>query len=118
MPSGLLNRLTNVLLFSFQELSVKDVVEGKGPSAVSGKMVTVSYVGKIGNKVFDQSKNFSFRLGRGEVIKGWDIGVKDMKVGGKRILDIPPELGYGKQRTGPIPPNSQLHFEVELKRVA
>jgi FKBP-type peptidyl-prolyl cis-trans isomerase len=98
-------------------LSKKDVIEGKGPTATNGAMVTVSYVGKIGSKVFDQHKSFTFRLGRGEVIKGWDLGVKGMKVGGKRILDVPPELGYGKKRAGPIPPNSQLTFEVELKRV-
>ena len=81
-------------------------------------MVTVSYVGKIGNKVFDQNKSFSFKLGKGEVIKGWDMGVKNMKVGGKRVLEVPPELGYGSKGIGPIPGNSQLHFEVELKHVS
>ncbi|XP_052098186.1 46 kDa FK506-binding nuclear protein-like [Mytilus californianus] len=96
---------------------------GHGPVAQSGKMVHVYYTGKLQKtgKQFDscnQGKPFRFRLGKGEVIKGWDIGVSGMKVGGKRKLVIPSQQGYGNQRQGPIPPGSTLMFEVELKSVS
>jgi len=100
-------------------LIIEDVREGNGPEVRSGKLAHVMYVGRLANnKEFDRSvKPFSFHLGRGEVIKGWDQGVAGMKVGGKRKIIVPSTLGYGKRATGPIPANSELHFEVELKSV-
>lgn len=88
-----------------------------------GKMAHVYYVGKLqkDGKQFDsctKGKPFRFRLGASEVIQGWDKGVEGMKVGGKRRLTVPPQQAYGNQRQGPIPPNSTLVFEVELKGVS
>ncbi|VDH98762.1 FK506-binding nuclear protein [Mytilus galloprovincialis] len=96
---------------------------GHGPVAQPGKMVHVYYSGKLQKtgQQFDScqgGKPFRFRLGKGEVIKGWDVGVSGMKVGGKRKLVIPSQQGYGNQRQGPIPPGSTLMFEVELKSVS
>ncbi|CAG2240279.1 FPR3_4 [Mytilus edulis] len=96
---------------------------GHGPVAQPGKMVHVYYTGKLQKtgQQFDScqgGKPFRFRLGKGEVIKGWDVGVSGMKVGGKRKLVIPSQQGYGNQRQGPIPPGSTLMFEVELKSVS
>ena len=101
------------------QVKIEDVQVGTGAEAVPGKRVTVNYTGKLENgKVFDSSvgkQPFTFDLGAGQVIAGWDQGVKGMKVGGKRILTIPPELGYGAQgAAGVIPPNATLIFEVEL----
>jgi FKBP-type peptidyl-prolyl cis-trans isomerase len=93
---------------------------GTGTEAVSGKTVSVHYTGWLENgQKFDSSRDrgqaFSFPLGAGRVIKGWDEGVAGMKVGGKRTLTIPPELGYGARGApGAIPPNATLKFEVEL----
>ena len=101
---------------------IEDVVKGNGPEAVRGKTVEVHYTGwpTDGTK-FDSSVGrgpFSFRLGAGEVIEGWDRGVAGMKVGGKRKLTLPPELGYGARGAPPaIPPNAELVFEVELLAV-
>jgi len=102
------------------KLQIEDLVMGTGAEAVKGKVVSVHYTGWLtdGNK-FDSSKDrgqpFQFPLGRGQVIRGWDEGVQGMKVGGKRKLTIPPELGYGAQGAGGvIPPNATLVFEVEL----
>ncbi len=104
-------------------LTVIDEVVGEGPSAKSGDRVTVHYTGWLldGTK-FDSSKDknqpFSFSLGAGDVIPGWDQGVAGMKVGGKRKLTIPPDLGYGVQGAGGvIPPNATLKFEVELLKI-
>ncbi len=97
-----------------------DVEVGEGPAAVSGKEVTVHYTGTFPNgKKFDSSVDrdepFTFQLGAGRVIKGWDEGVAGMRIGGKRKLIIPPELGYGKRGAGSvIPPDAVLHFDVEL----
>jgi FKBP-type peptidyl-prolyl cis-trans isomerase len=102
-------------------LKIQDEVVGTGTVAIAGKMVTVNYTGTLSDgKKFDSSYDhgqpFSFVLGAGQVIQGWDEGVAGMKVGGKRKLTIPPELGYGNQNVGNglIPPNSTLIFEVEL----
>ncbi|KAH9524759.1 hypothetical protein Btru_027741 [Bulinus truncatus] len=102
---------------------VEDVKVGHGPEAKPGKMVSVYYVGTLSksNKRFDsctEGKPFRFRLNQGEVIKGWDVGLTGMKVGGKRKITVPPSQGYGNNKQGPIPPNSTLVFEVELKAVS
>ncbi|MGK3983405.1 FKBP-type peptidyl-prolyl cis-trans isomerase [Sorangium sp. So ce136] len=105
-------------------LGIEDLKEGTGAEAKPGQTVTVHYVGTLtnGNKFDssrDRNKGFSFNLGAGQVIKGWDQGVAGMKVGGVRKLTIPPELGYGARGFPPvIPPNSTLLFEVELLSVA
>lgn len=100
-----------------------DIVVGTGATAVAGKPVKVHYTGWLTNgKKFDSSVDrgqpFGFPLGGGQVIKGWDEGVAGMKVGGKRQLRIPPELGYGARGAGgAIPPNATLIFDVELLEV-
>ncbi len=104
-------------------LKITDLRIGKGAKAVSGKTVTVNYKGTlVSGKMFDQSygkQPFSFQLGAGQVIKGWDEGVAGMKVGGKRKLVIPARLGYGSQGAGGvIPPNATLVFIVELLGVS
>lgn len=108
------------------DLVKTDTVVGKGKEAVAGKTVEVHYTGwlhdpkadKQRGKQFDSSVGrgpFSFPLGGGRVIKGWDEGVAGMKVGGKRTLVIPPEMGYGKRGAGGvIPPDATLMFDVEL----
>lgn len=100
-------------------LIVQDVNVGTGAEATAGHKITVHYVGTLDNgSTFDSSRTrgtpFTFGLGAGQVIKGWDEGFAGMKIGGVRKLTIPPALGYGAQAVGPIPPNSTLHFEVEL----
>ena len=108
---------------SADSLKIKDLVVGTGDEAVNGSMVTVHYDGYLmdGTK-FDSSRDrgqpFSFPLGGGRVIQGWDRGVAGMKVGGMRELIIPPELAYGSRGAGGvIPPNATLRFEVELLSV-
>jgi FKBP-type peptidyl-prolyl cis-trans isomerase len=98
-----------------------DLKEGTGATATTGKTVSVHYTGWLAKdgKKFDSSVDrgqpFMFQLGAGQVIKGWDQGVAGMKVGGKRQLRIPPELGYGNRGAGGvIPPNATLIFDVEL----
>jgi FKBP-type peptidyl-prolyl cis-trans isomerase len=97
-----------------------DIKVGTGPTAVRGQMVKVHYTGWLTTgKKFDSSVDraepFTFTLGQGQVIKGWDEGVAGMKVGGKRQLRSPPELGYGDRGAGGvIPPNATLIFDVEL----
>ncbi|MBI4068470.1 FKBP-type peptidyl-prolyl cis-trans isomerase [Candidatus Kaiserbacteria bacterium] len=100
-------------------LIVQDVKVGTGAEAVSGHQITVHYTGTLDNgTIFDSSRTrgtpFTFGLGAGQVIKGWDQGFAGMKVGGVRRLTIPASLGYGAQAVGPIPPDSTLHFDVEL----
>jgi len=100
-------------------LAYKDTKVGDGPVAKPGQMASVHYTGWLpdGTK-FDSSRDagqpFGFTIGQGQVIKGWDEGVAGMKVGGRRLLVIPPDLGYGASGSGPIPPNSTLVFDVEL----
>ena len=101
-----------------------DLVVGEGQEAKDYNKVVVNYTGTLEDgSIFDSSLNpgrepFTFTLGVGSVIKGWDLGVKDMKVGGKRKLTIPPELGYGDKGAGNvIPPGATLIFEVELLEV-
>jgi len=102
---------------------VEDLVEGNGPSAKPGKFVNVYYEGRLEktNKMFDSTNKgpgFKFRLGSGEVIKAWDIGLVGMKVGGKRKITCPPHTAYGAKGSPPaIPPNSTLVFTVELKKL-
>jgi FKBP-type peptidyl-prolyl cis-trans isomerase FkpA len=111
-------------------LQSEDITVGSGAEAVAGKRVRVHYTGWLYDptaanhrgKKFDSSKDrgvpFSFGLGGGEVIRGWDEGVQGMKVGGTRVLIIPPEMGYGARGAGGvIPPNATLVFEVELLAV-
>lgn len=102
------------------ELEIVEVLKGNGSEAVAGKTVTVHYTGKLQNgKKFDSSHDrnipFSFQLGSGQVIPGWDKGLVGMKVGGKRKLTIPSKDGYGKRGAPPvIPPDATLVFDVEL----
>ena len=106
------------------ELMIEDLTVGNGEEAKAGQEVTVHYTGWLldGGQKFDSSKDrnqpFSFPLGAGHVIKGWDRGVQGMKVGGVRKLTIPASLGYGDYGAGGvIPPNATLVFEVELLAV-
>ena len=105
--------------------SQTDLVVGTGAEAVTGSVLTVNYTGWLYNASQRDQKGlqfsssvggtaFTFTLGAGEVISGWDQGVPGMKVGGLRRLVLPPSLGYGASRNGPIPPNTTLVFEVEL----
>jgi len=100
-------------------LKYRDTVVGSGAEAKSGDNLSVNYRGTLDDgTVFDQSSSpFTFNLGAGEVIKGWDQGVVGMKVGGTRQLVIPPDLGYGDRPAGSIPPNSTLHFDVQLTAI-
>lgn len=104
-------------------LKYEDLVEGEGEAAVSGQKVVVHYTGWLtdGTKFdssVDRSDPFSFPLGAGRVIRGWDEGVQGMKVGGKRKLTIPSQLGYGAAGAGGvIPPNATLVFDVELLEI-
>lgn len=116
--------------FAQKGLKMIDHKIGEGAEAVAGKMVSVHYTGWLFDdaapenkgKKFDSSRDrgspFSFPLGAGRVIAGWDQGVAGMKVGGQRTLIIPPELGYGPRGAGGvIPPNATLVFDVELLNV-
>lgn len=101
------------------QFKMEDIKEGKGDEVHSGDYILIHYKGTLENgTVFDSSyergKPFKTRIGVGDVIEGWDMGVPGMKVGGKRKLVIPSQLAYKDQSIGDIPPNSTLIFEVEL----
>ena len=102
------------------ELEIEDQIVGDGEEAVAGQTVEVHYTGWLtdGTKFdssHDRDQTFSFKLGGGQVIAGWDQGVAGMKIGGARKLTIPPEMGYGERGAGGvIPPNAILVFKVEL----
>lgn len=115
---------TNTLIATSSGLKYVDLVEGTGASPQPGQQVTINYIGTLEDgTIFENSRDpgrepFEFVIGRGSVIKGWDEGVMSMKVGGKRKLIIPPQLGYGPAGRPPkIPGNSTLIFEVELLNV-
>jgi FKBP-type peptidyl-prolyl cis-trans isomerase len=101
-----------------KRIKIVDEKVGTGPAVKSGDTITVDYTGTLTNgKVFDTSigkQPFTTQIGTGQVIRGWDLGLIGMKVGGKRKLTIPADLGYGSQGQGAIPPNSTLIFEVSL----
>ena len=104
------------------QVLITNEVVGAGQTAVSGDRAVVNYTGHfVDGRVFDSSVSrgepFQFVLGVGQVIKGWDEGIVGMKVGGKRTITVPPELGYGANDYGPIPGNSTLIFDVELLRI-
>ena len=122
--------LFEVKLLKVVHTKIDDVKIGSGEEAQAGQLVTVHYTGWLfdknsdGNKgiKFDSSRDrnepFEFPLGHGRVIAGWDMGVQGMKVGGQRVLTIPPEMGYGRRGAGGvIPPNATLVFDVELLEV-
>lgn len=120
---GFIFLFTAMLSANDTEFKQEDLKVGAGKEAKKGNNVTVHYTGWLKDgKKFDSSLDrktpFQFKLGRGEVIQGWDRGVVGMKEGGKRKLTIPPALGYGARGAGAvIPPNSVLIFEVELLKV-
>lgn len=101
------------------KLVVDDITIGTGTAVEVGDTVTVNYIGTLPNgQEFDNSYNrgeaFTFTIGEGRVIKGWETGLLGMQVGGKRILVIPPDMAYGNQAVGPIPAGSTLMFAIEL----
>jgi len=103
-------------------LTYQDFVVGKGQEVKSGDTITVHYKGTLENGTqfdssYDRKEPFTVQIGVGKVIEGWDLGIIGMKVGGKRILTIPPSLGYGNEQMGSIPPNSTLIFQVELMAI-
>lgn len=100
-------------------LYYQDLEEGSGETAKAGDHVVTNYTGWLPNGTkfdasYDRGEPLDFTLGAGQMIRGWDVGVVGMKVGGKRRLVIPPGLSYGKQGRGPIPPMSTLVFDIEL----
>jgi len=99
-------------------LEIRDVKIGKGPKVKKGNQVSMRYIGKLPNgTIFDKNTKgqpFTTTIGKGEVIKGWDVGIQGMQVGGERLLVVPPNMGYGNKKMGTIPANSTLIFEVKL----
>ncbi len=103
-------------------LQIEDITPGKGQEVKSGDTVVMHYTGTLENNTkfdssYDRDEPFITQIGVGHVIKGWDEGVLGMKIGGKRKLIIPPEMGYGSRGVGPIPANSTLIFEMELLEI-
>jgi FKBP-type peptidyl-prolyl cis-trans isomerase len=113
-------KMTDTTNTPVKDLKIVDTKPGQGAEAKAGQLVTVHYTGKLtdGTKFdssLDRNQPFKFKLGAGQVIKGWDQGVAGMKVGGTRTLTIPSHLGYGERGAGAvIPPNATLVFDVEL----
>jgi FKBP-type peptidyl-prolyl cis-trans isomerase len=109
------------MIYSVADLEIEDLVVGSGEESKNGDTLTVHYTGYLTNgEVFDTSAErgpFSFVLGQGRVIEGWEKGMLGMRVGGKRKLTIPSEMGYGTMAIGNIPANSTLIFEVELLQI-
>jgi len=104
-----------------QRLEYKDTVMGTGDVAEQGKVLTVGYKGRLmsNNAQFDEGESYSFRVGQGRVMPGWEKGVIGMRVGGQRTLRIPPSLAFGDRWVkGTIPPNSHVEFDLELKSIA
>lgn len=119
-PQVILDELS--LTGTVSALRVFDITVGTGAEVTPGDAAIVHYTGVLpdGTKFdssLDRGEPFGFQVGAGQVIQGWDQGVVGMKVGGRRLLAIPPELGYGAQAVGTIPANSTLIFEVELLQV-
>ena len=120
--SSLVNRRAstpNTASTTASGLKIEDLTVGTGQAAKAGDTISVHYTGYLadGTKFdssLDRNQPYEFVLGQGNVIPGWDQGLVGMKTGGKRKLTIPPELAYGAQGSGPIPPNATLTFEVEL----
>ena len=105
------------------KLVIRDIVKGKGPKAKAGEKLTMDYTGyswSNGQKFdasWDRKQHFPFQLGAGMVIPGWDQGMVGMKEGGRRLLIIPPDQGYGPQGSGPIGPKETLVFAVDLRKI-
>lgn len=104
---------------TLSRLIIDDVIISDGEVATEGDMVTVHYIGTLQNgqqfeNSYREGEPFTFELGAGRVIDGWDQGIEGMRVGGQRILVIPPHLAYGREGSGPIPPNATLVFAIEL----
>jgi FKBP-type peptidyl-prolyl cis-trans isomerase len=119
------NVTTSIQNTMANQLQIQDTTVGTGATAAAGDTVSVLYVGKLTDgKVFDSTsahggQPFTFTLGAGQVIQGWDQGLIGMKVGGERVLTIPSDLGYGAQGAGGvIPPNATLIFDVKLVKIA
>lgn len=107
---------------SLQGIMMKDEKTGVGNEVKAGDAISVNYIGKLANGTkfdssYDRGDPIQFTVGGGNLIEGFDKGVIGMKVGGKRLITIPPELGYGSQAIGGIPANSTLVFEVELMKI-
>lgn len=109
---------------NMSEVKTQDVTVGTGATVENGMFISVNYVLKLpdgtliqDSKLVNGGKPFQYIAGTGQLIQGWERGVEGMRVGGKRIITIPPELGYGANAAGPIPPNSTLVFEIEIVNV-
>ncbi len=103
-------------------IQIKDIVVGTGAEAKKGDALSVNYLGELLNgkkfdSSYDRNQPFEFVLGDDQLIRGWNLGIAGMKIGGKRTLVVPPELGYGAAGNGLIPPSSTLKFTIELLAV-